>query len=124
MNLLNFRTRKEANHRTQQVPFEQILQKAITAIKNFKSEGALEKKPTLKLKILSNQAALAQQLAEKLVDNAGTATYGKTEVGHYTIDCTYPDIDLHNVSIEECLNQVHQMAIEHESTLQDCELVK
>ena len=115
MNFLNFWRRKEANHRIQDVSFEQILQKVAT--------GALEKKPTLKLKILSNQASLAQQLAEKLVDNAGTATYGKTEVGHYAIDCTYPDIDLQEVSIKECLNQVHQMAIEHESTLQDCELV-
>lgn len=123
MNFLNFWRRKEANHRIQVVSFEQILQKVATAIKNFKSEGALEKKPTLKLKILSNQASLAQHLAEKLVDKAGTATYGKTEVGHYTINCTYPDIDLHNVSIEECLHQAHQMAIEHESTLQDCELV-
>lgn len=123
MNFLNFWRRKEANHRIQDVSFEQILQKVATAIKNFKSEGALEKKPTLKLKILSNQASLAQQLAEKLVDNAGTATYGKTEVGHYAIDCTYPDIDLQEVSIKECLNQVHQMAIEHESILQDCELV-
>ena len=123
MNFLNFWRRKEAHHRTQEVPFEQILQKATTAIKNLKSEGTLEKKRTLKLKILSNQASLAQQLAKKLVDKAGTATYGKTEVGHYTIDCTYPDIDLHNVSIEECLHQAHQMAIEHESTLQDCELV-
>lgn len=123
MNFLNFWRRKEADHRTQEVPFEQILQKATTAIKNLKCEDSLEKKRTLKLKFLSNQAVLAQQLAEKLADKAGTSTYGKTEVGHYAIDCTYPEIDLHNVSIEECLHQAHQMAIEYESTLQDCELV-
>ena len=43
MNFLNFWRRKEAHHRTQEVPFEQILQKVATAIKNLKSEGTLEK---------------------------------------------------------------------------------
>lgn len=122
MNFLNFWRRKEVNHHTHEVPFDHILEKVTTAIKNFKDNRASDK-PTLRLKILTNQASVAQKLAEKLIANSGEATYGKTEGGYYTIECNYPNIDLRELSIVECLNQVDKMVIEHQSILQDCELV-
>ena len=77
----------------------------------------------MRLSIAAHKGRYAQQLAEKLIAENGTATYHKKVKGVYIIHCLHCDISIRQNEFKDYLKEVYQMAEKYQGSLQDWEFI-
>ena len=80
-------------------------------------------KTSVELSIATHKAAYAQELAEKLIAENGTATYHKKVKDVYIINCLNSDISIKPNDFKDYLKEMHQLAEKYQGNLQDWEFI-
>nr|WP_298006928.1 hypothetical protein [uncultured Flavobacterium sp.] len=123
MKFLNFIKKDQLASAPLVVSLDDLLSKYSLQTATLKNNDPSASKTSVRLSIATHKGTYAQQLAEKLIAENGTATYHKKVKGVYIINCLHCDISIRQNEFKDYLKEVYQLAEKHQGSLQDWEFI-
>lgn len=123
MKFLNFSKKDHLASTSLTVSLDDLLSKYSVQMETLKNNDPSVSKTSVELSIATHKGEYAQELAEKLIAENGTATYHKKDKGVYIINCLHSDISIKQNDFKDYLKETHQLAEKYQGNLQDWNFV-